>query len=176
MYSNRWYAANKEPKLKITDTKLCVPVVTLSTQDNVKLLRQLESGFKRTVNWTKYLSKISNEDFLIDPSFQGVNRPFTLSFKNADGRESYRQYYFPTVKNFMIDRRSFFDQPIKKDLKTYDNIRKIETGQGHDYTTACLLDYTYFEKYYKLIAIDLSKQQKLDADPKAIQQISFTQN
>ena len=76
----------------------------------------------------------------------------------------------------MIDGRNFFDQPIKNDLKTYDNIRKIATGQGDDYTTGCLLDYLYFKKYCKLIAIDLSKQQKLDADPKAIQQINFTES
>ena len=61
-------------------------------------------------------------------------------------------------------------------LKTYENIRKIATGQGDDYTTGCLLDYTYFKKYYKMIAIDLSKQQALDADPRAIQQINFTAN
>ena len=70
----------------------------------------------------------------------------------------------------------FFDQTVKNALRTYDNIRKIATGQGDDYTTGSLLDYPYFEKYYKLIAIDLSKQQKLDADPKAIQQINFTRN
>ena len=74
----------------------------------------------------------------------------------------------------MMDWRNFFDQPIKSDLKSYDKIRKIATGQGDDYTTGCLLDYPYFKKYYKLIAIDLSKQQKLDADPKSIQQINFT--
>ena len=76
----------------------------------------------------------------------------------------------------MIDGRNFFDQPIKNDLKTYDNIRKIATGQGDDYTTACLQDYPYFKKYYKLIAIHLSKEQKLDTDPKAIEQINFTGN
>ena len=63
---------------------------------------------------------------------------------------------------------------IKRDLKTYDNVRKIETGQVDDYTTECLLDYTYFKIYFELIAIDFSKQQKLDVDPKAIQQINFT--
>ena len=72
-----------------------------------------------------------------------------------------------------IDGKNFFDQPVKNDNK---NIRKIATGQGDDYTTGCLLDYTYFKKYYKMIAIDLSKQQALDADPKAIQQINFTAN
>ena len=76
----------------------------------------------------------------------------------------------------MIDGKNFFDQRIKNDEVTYDNIRKIVTGQGDDYTPGCLLDYTYFKKYYKMTAIDLSKQQALDADPKAIQQINFTAN
>ena len=77
----------------------------------------------------------------------------------------------------MVDRRNFFDQRIKNDWRTYDNIQKISTCQGDDdYTTWCLLDYPYFEKYYKLIAIDLNKQQKLDADSKAIQKINFTGN
>ena len=68
----------------------------------------------------------------------------------------------------MIDGRNFFDQPIKNDLKTYDHIWKISTGQGDDYTSGSLLDYPYFKKYYNLITIDLNKQQKLDADWKAI--------
>ena len=76
----------------------------------------------------------------------------------------------------MIDGRNFFDQPINSMTKTYENIRKIATGQGDDYTTGCLLDYSYFKENYKLIAIDLSKQQALDADPRAIQQINFTAN
>ena len=76
----------------------------------------------------------------------------------------------------MIDGKNIFDQPINSDLKTYENIVKIATGQGDDYTTGCLLDYSYFKDYYKMIAIDLSKQQVLDADPRAIQQINFTAN
>ena len=78
--------------------------------------------------------------------------------------------------NVVIDRRKFFNQPVKNDLITYDNIRKIATGQGDDYITGCLLDYDYFNNYYKIIAVDLSKQQALDADPKTIQNISFTAN
>ena len=66
----------------------------------------------------------------------------------------------------MIDEKNFFDQPVKNDLRTYDNIRKITTGQGDNYTISCILDYNCFKKYYKSIAIDLSKQQALDADPK----------
>ena len=76
----------------------------------------------------------------------------------------------------MIDGKNIFDQPINNDFKTYENIRKIAAGQGDDYTTGCLLDYPYFKNHYKMIAIDLSKQQALDADPKAIQQINFTAN
>ena len=76
----------------------------------------------------------------------------------------------------MIDGKNFFDQPINSMTKTYENIRKIATGQGDDYTTGCLLDYSYFKDHYKMIAIDLSKQQALDADPRAIQQINFAAN
>ena len=179
--------ANQNAEFKITDTKFDFPIVILSTQDNIKLLKQLESGFKKIINRNKYLPKVVNQaqnsylDFLINPSFLGVNTFFVpLSYKDDYGWESHMQYYLPTVgiKDYtvMIDGRNFFDQPIKNDLKTYDNIRKIATGQGDDYTTGCLLDYPYFKKYYKLIAIDLSKQQKLDADPKAIQQINFAGN
>ena len=73
----------------------------------------------------------------------------------------------------MIDEQNLFDQPVKNNLRTYDNIRKIATGQGDDYSTSCLLDYNYFNNYYKMIAIDISKQLALDSDPKAIQQINF---
>ena len=112
-------AANQIPEFKITDTKLYIPVVTLSTQDNIKLLQQLESGFKRTINWKKCLPKTTDQawnrylDFLIDPSFQGVNRCFALSYKDDDGRESHNQYYLPTVEikdyNALIHGRNFFD-------------------------------------------------------------------
>ena len=89
-------------------------------------------------------------------------------------------YFLPKVEikdyNVMIDEQSFFDKPIKNDQITYDNIRKIATGQRDDDITGCLLDYLYFKEHYKLIAIDLSKQQKLDANSKAIQQINFTEN
>ena len=76
----------------------------------------------------------------------------------------------------MIDGKNFFDQPINSMTKTYEDISKIVTGQGDEYTTGCLLDYSYFKDHYKMIAIDLSKQQALDADRRAIQQINFTAN
>ena len=113
---------------------------------------------------------------MIDPSFQWVNRLFVLLFENETDGEVHTKYYLPTeeIKDFnvIIDGRNLFDQPIKNDFKTYDNIRKIATGQGDDYTTGCLLDYDYVKEHYRLIAIDLSKQQKLDADPKAT--LNFT--
>ena len=76
----------------------------------------------------------------------------------------------------MIDGKNFFDQQINNELKTYENIRKIATRKGDGCTTGCLLDYSYFKENYKMITIDLSKQQALDADPRAIQQINFTTN
>ena len=177
---------NKVPTLTIADTKLCVPVVTLSTQDNAKLLQQLKSGFKRTISWHKYQSKVTVQewnwylDYLTDPSFQGVNSIFVLSFENNIGWASYKRYYLPQVEikdyNVMINGLNFFDRPVKNNLTIYDNIQKIATGQGDDYITGCLLDYPYFKTYYKMIAIDLSKQQALDADSKTIQQINFTAN
>ena len=85
-----------------------------------------------------------------------------MSFKDEDGQEGQRQYYVPNMDikdyNVVIDGKNFFDHPIKNDLKTYDNIRKIATGQDDDYTNGCLLDYPYFKNYYQFIAIDLSKQ------------------
>ena len=161
-------ALNQNPSFQMNNAKIYVPVVFLSTQKNVKLLKEIESGFKGTFNWNKYVAQTTNQmenrylDFLIDPNFQGVNRHFDLSFKDDDGSEIHKQYYLPTVEikeyNVMIDWRNFFNQPIKNDLKLYDDIRKIVTGRGDDYATGCLLDYPDFKKYYKLIAINLRKQ------------------
>ena len=91
--------ANQNRRFRINDAKLDIPVVTLSTQENIKLLKKLDSGFKGTINRNKYLAEIINQaqnrylDFLIDPSFQGVNRLFVWSFENNNDRESFRQYY-----------------------------------------------------------------------------------
>ena len=106
-----------------------------------------------------------------------------LAYNNTAGNnqvsvDSYKKYLLPRVKienyNIEIDGRNFYDQPINDSIKQYDKIRKISTGQGDDYTTGCLLDYSYFEKNYRLLAADLSKQKALDADSRAIQQIIFT--
>ena len=177
---------NQNATFAITDTKLYIPVVTLSTKENTKFFQQLKSGFKRVINWNKYLSKpellAQNPNFnhLVEPSFQGINILFVLAFENDNPRTSNERYYLPTVEikdyNIVINGKNFFDQPIKNNKITYDNVRKIATGQGDDYTTGCLLDYLYFKDTYKMIAVDLSKQQALDADPRAIQQINFTGN
>ena len=121
-------SATGETKFKITEIKLYVPVVTLSTQDNAKLLQQLESGFERTINWNKYESNIKtfaqkrHLNQLINPSFQGVHRLFLLSFENENDWTSHSAYYLPKVEindyNLMIDGKNFFDQPINSMNKT----------------------------------------------------------
>ena len=113
--------------------------------------------------------------------FKELKKLFVLAYgkENDNATEnSHRKYFLPRIKiqnyNIEIDGRNFYDQSINDLIKQYDEIRKVSTGQGDDYTTGCLLDFAYFEKNYRLIAADLSKQKALDADPKAIQQIIFT--
>ena len=107
---------------------------------------------------------------------------FVLAYDNTEGNnqvsiDSSKKYFLPRVKienhNIEIDGKNFYDQPINDSIKQYDKIRKISTGQGDDYTTGCLLDFAYFEKNYRLIEADLSKQKVLYADSRAIQQIIF---
>ena len=185
IYTN---VANQVPTFTITETNLYVPVVTLSTQYNAKLLPLLKSVFKRTISWNKYLPKPesvarnANLNNLIEPSFQGVNRLFVLAFEDDAQRTSNKiiKFCIPNIEikdyNVIMDGKNFFDQPIKDNEVTYEDIREITTDQGDDYTTGCLLDYIYFKNHFKMIAVDLRKQQALDADPKAIQQINFTAN
>ena len=121
IYTN---VANQVPTFTITKTNLYVPIVTLSTKDNAKLLSQLKSGFKRTISWNKYLPKPellaqnANLNLLIEPSFQGVNRPFVLAFEDDAPRISNKRYYIPNIEikdcNVMVDEKNFFDQPVKK--------------------------------------------------------------
>ena len=103
-----------------------------------------------------------------------------LAFEDDAQRTNNKRYCLPNVKikdyNVVIDGKNFFDQPVNSDKVTYENIRKIATGKGDDCRTGCLLDYIYFKNYCKIIVTDLSKQQALDADRKAIQEINFTVN
>ena len=153
--------------LEVTDAKLYVPVVTLSVEGNVKLIKHLNKGFKRPVYWKKYKiigNKVieiaaanAEKDIreLLDSSYQGVKRLFVLAYDNTTGDNqvyvnSFKKYFFPTVKienyNIEVDGRTFYDQPINDSIKQHDEVRKVSTGQGDDYTTSCLLDFAYFEK------------------------------
>ena len=120
---------------------------------------------------------------LLDLSYERVKRLFVLAYDNTSGDnqasiDSFKKILSSDSKtenyNIEIDGRNFYKQPINDSVKQYDEVRKISTGQGDDYRTGCLLDFAYFEKNYRLIAADLSKQKALDADSRAIQQIIFT--
>ena len=179
----------------ISDAKLYVRIVNLSAEDNAKLSKLLSEGFKRPIYWNEYkvipnkiveIAANNGEKYireLLDSSYQGVKRLFVLAYDNTAGNDqvsidSYKKYFLPRVKienyNIEIDGRNFYDQPINDTIKQCDEVRIVSTGQGDDYTTGCLLDFAYFEKNYRLIAADLSKQKALDADSRAIQQIIFT--
>ena len=191
----------------ITDTKLYIPIVTLSTKDNTNLTKQLNEGLKRTIYWNQYVSKSFPETphkktgitrFALDAAFQGLNRLIVLAFDdihvnnpaidannpapqnliaNRVTRNGYRKYFVPRVDitsyNVLINGRNFYAQPINDSIRKYDEIRKTGTGKWDNYAAGYLLDYDYFKKNYQLIAIDLSKQRELDADPRAIQQIEM---
>ena len=159
-------AAPTGATLAINDCKLYIPIVTLSKDDEIKLLTNLKSGLTREVIWNKYRSQMSTEainnnlNILIDPTFTNVNRLFILAYRNADDRQLFSQIYLPKVMtkdfNVIIDKLAFFDLPIKTEEEAYEKI--IDISRNNEYTTGNLLDYDYFKKYYKLIATDLSKQ------------------
>ena len=114
-------------------------------------------------------------NILIDPKFTNVNRLFVLAYQNDAERQSFSQFYLPRVMikdfNVIIDKLAFFDLPIKTEEEACEKI--IDISKNNEYTTGNLLDYDYFKKYYKLIAIDLSKQQVLQDNEDLIQQINF---
>ena len=180
-------AANNPPtgfEFQVTDTKLYVPVVTLSKENDIKLLEQLKSGFKRTIKWNKYRSQMTvqnnnnNLNYLIGPTFIKANRLFVLPSARItaenntakDSRDSFSHYYASNVEikdfNVLIDGKSFFDLPVNNKEETYEKIMSM--SRNNDYT-GNLLGFAYFKENCRLIAIDLSKQTKLK-DP---HQISF---
>ena len=119
----------------------------------------------------------------LDASYQGVKRLFVLAYNSTAGNnqvsiDSFKKYFLLRVKienyNTEIDGRNFYDQPINDSINQYDEVRKVSTGQGDDYTTGSLLNFAYFEKKYRLMAADLIKQKALDADSRAIQQMNFS--
>ena len=174
-------AAPTGAALTINDCTLYIPVVTLSKDDDIKLLTNLKSGFTREIEWNKYKSQMTAEainnnlNILVDPTFTNVNRLFVLAYQNADDRQSFSQFYLPKVMakdfNVIIDKLAFFDLPIKTEGEAYEKF--IDISKNNEYTTGNLLDYDYFKKYYKLIAIDLSKQQALQENEDLVQQINF---
>ena len=167
--------------LAINDCKLYIPVVTLSKDDEIKLLTNLKSGFKREIIWNKYRSQMSTEaansnlNNLIDPTFTNVNRLFVLAYQTADDRQSFSQFYLPKIMvkdfNVIIDKLALFDLPIKTEEESYEKI--IDISKNNEYTTGNLLRYDYFKNYCELIAIDLSKEQVLQENEDLIQQINF---
>ena len=167
--------------LAINNCKLYVPAVTLSKDDDFTLLTNLKSGFKREIIWSKYRSQMTTEainnnlNILIDPTFTNVNKLFVLAYRTADDRQSFSQFYLPRVMmkdcNVLIDELSFFSMLIKTEEEAYE--KTIDISRNNEYTTGNSLDYDYFKKHYKLIAIDLSKQQVLQENQDLIQQINF---
>ena len=143
-----------ELNFKITDTRLYVPVVTLSKENDIKLLVQLKTGFRRTIIWNKYRSQMTvqpqnnNLNYLIDPTFTNVNRLFVLPFERniiGDSRDSFSDYYVPNIEieyfNVLIDGKSFFDLPVKNKEEAYEKI--IDMGNNNDDTNGNLLDFAY---------------------------------
>ena len=174
--------------LIINDTKMYVPIVTLSKVDNKDFIEQQNKGFERSIYWNEYKTKGQIKDananefkyINLDPSFQGVNRPFVMAYNRVDGqptRDGQRKYYLPRIDlkkyNVIIDGRNFYDNPIGSDIEKYRELKKLMIGKGECYTTRSLLDYDYFLKHYKLVAADLSKQKESHADPRTIQQVEF---
>ena len=182
-------SARNSEKFEITAAKLHVPIVTLSTKDSVNLTKQLSEGFKRSIYWNSYqtkpakvIAKGKNLSEILNASFQGIRRLFVLAYVVAAGAandeagiKDNKKYFLPRgeIKNYnvLIDGRNFYDQPINDLIKQYDEVRKVSTGHGDDYTTGSLLDYAYFKDNYRLIVVDLTKQKALDANLRAIQQI-----
>ena len=174
---------------QITSTKLYVPVVTLQSKENIKLTKLLPKGFKRSIFWNEHKSRIETQELgnnnlkiiLLDSSFQGVNRLFVLAYNDTENgnnrveRDSHQKYFLPRVSltkfNVLVDGRNFYDQSISYKIRKYDELRKLTTRIGDDYTTGCLLDYKYFRDDVLITVCNLQQQKELDADPRSIQQI-----
>ena len=147
-----------------------VPVVTLSTEDDNTFLEQLKLGFKRTIKWNQCRSEMTNQtktnnlNYLIDPTFNKVNRLFVLSLENEEDRTSFSKYYTPKVeiKDFNVLNHGnifFLDEPVKSKRRRI--LKIIANSKNKDYTIGNLLDYEYFSEHYKLIVIKLSRQIEL---------------
>ena len=156
--------------------------ILLNKRIKAYFIEQKNKGFQRSVHWNEYKTKEINEDadanvfkyINLDPSFQGVNRLFVMAYNRANGQPTRNRPRIDLEKyNVIIDGRNSYDNPIESNIEKYREFKKVMIGKGEDYTTGSLLDFNYFDKHYKLVAVDLSKQKELDADPRAIQQIEF---
>ena len=164
----------------IKDKKIHVSGVTLSAKDKEKLSKLFRKGFETSLYWNEYKKKSENNTqqnttneyrYFFELRFLGLGRLFVLVYSNEDNnskRYKARRYYLAEgiIKNYNGD--NCYDQLIDSDAKRHAEIRNLTTGQGEFYTTGCLLNYGYIINLYKLIAVDLSRQKELDADPKAI--------
>ena len=167
-------------------TKFHVLVVTLSARDNQNLSELLRKVFEKSAFWNQYKTRSENKNvtnefrYFLESGFAGANRLFVLVYtneRNNSERFNGQKYYLPKgiIRNYnvIIPGKNFYDQAIDSDIEPKEEIRKLTTGQGGDYTNGCLLDYDYIKNHYRLIAVDLSRKKELDADPKEIQQMKF---
>ena len=158
----------KNLKFNITDCKLYAPVVTLQTEYENEIYKELKAGAAIDFIWSKYRSQVINQtatnnlNYLLDPTFNNVNRLFVLAFENDEDRSSFEKYYTPTIEiehyNVILDgQESFYEIPIRNKEETYKAITEL-VRDGGDYSTGNSLNYEYFCTHYKLIAINLNKQ------------------
>ena len=160
----------------INDTKMYVPVVTLSKEDNKDFIEQQKKAFQRSIYWNEYKTKEINEDadanvfkyINLDPCFQGVNRLFVMAYNRANGqptRNGQQKYYLPRIDlekyYVIIDGKNFYDNPIESGTEKYRELKKVMIVKGQDDTTGSLFDFNYFDKHYKLVAVDLSKKKRI---------------
>ena len=150
-------------KFDITDCKLYVSVVTLSTEYENNLYKKLKGGFSVDVYWDKYRSQLTNQragliNYLIDPTFDNESKLFVLAYENEEDRSSFSKYYTPTREitdyNVLIDQQPFFELPVRSKNETYERIADV-CKNLNGYTTGSLLSYDYFLNHYKLIMVIL---------------------
>ena len=163
-------------KFTTMNAKLHVSITTFFTKDNVNLTKKLNDGFNRSVYRNIYqtipaivVEKAKNIYELLCSSFQGVKRLFVLAYfiaandaNNEASIKNNKKYFLPRGEinnyNVLVDGKKFYDQPINDKMEQYDEVRKVSTGKGHDYTTTCLLNYAYFKDNYRLIVVNLSNK------------------
>ena len=179
--------ANSNIIIFIQRHKIICSGINLSASEDQKLLKLLSKGFERWVYWNEYKIKSENKNatsgyrYFLRSNFVGVSRLLVLVYSDQDDNakrfKMWRRYYLPKgiIDNYnvIMNGKNFYDQPIDSNIKRYEEIKKLATGQGEGYTAGFSLDYDYIKSHFKLIAIDLSRQKKLDVNPKAIQQIEF---